>query len=327
MANEPLYKSGLGHLLLVLGLICGVEFGAGVVLATEGHPHLPKPNTALQIDGLGPCTDNPDRTLHLDSSQPVTVLVHGCYGSAGRFRTLSDVLAFHGQQSACFSYNDRDSLMDSSRELMEAIEVLSSHLDPPQITVMGHSQGGLVARKALIEERENPLESGASLKLVTVSAPLSGIRAARYCAAPLLRVFTLGINDLVCWIISGDKWWEITYASDFIGEPGTLLPEIDAYLQISTDERGTCRKYDASGECVEDDFVFTLQEQKLPAVGAGVSPAVVEVRAGHVEIVGETGATPRKLIDVLQDHGYIRPTAAARHAEFERLLASLYEIE
>ena len=68
---------------------------------------LPPTNLTLNIPGLGPCTDNPDRSLHLDSTQPVNVLVHGCFGSSGQFRGLAQVLAFHGQQTACFTYDDR----------------------------------------------------------------------------------------------------------------------------------------------------------------------------------------------------------------------------
>ena len=61
---------------------------------------LPKPDTTLGIAKLSPCTDNPDRSLHLDASKPVHVLVHGCFGSSGRFMGLAQVLAFHGQQTA-----------------------------------------------------------------------------------------------------------------------------------------------------------------------------------------------------------------------------------
>src|SRR5687767_3922579 len=62
---------------------------------------LPVANVTLDVPGLGPCTDNPDRTLRLNSERPLTVLVHGCWGSSGQFRGLAQVLAFHGQQAAC----------------------------------------------------------------------------------------------------------------------------------------------------------------------------------------------------------------------------------
>ena len=112
---------------------------------------LPPADVTLNIPGLGPCTDNPDRSLQLDSSQPVNILVHGCFGSSGQFRGLAQVLAFHGQQSACFTYDDRAELTRSATELRRAINQLAEQTRAPQITVIGHSQGALITRKSLTD--------------------------------------------------------------------------------------------------------------------------------------------------------------------------------
>jgi len=291
---------------------------------TEEYPQLPRPDTTLNIKGLGPCHDNPDRSLLLNSNEPVTVLVHGCYGSAGRFRSLSKVLAYHGQQSACFSYDDRDSMMVSSRQLADAIEEIESKMSSNKITVIGHSQGGLVSRKALVETRDKPIKSNANLELVTVSAPLSGIRAADACANSSLRKMTLGIMSFVCWVVSGDKWHEITYASDYIQNPGKLTSSVQRHLLITTDETNSCRNYDKSGKCIEDDFVFTLDEQNLPGSKIDGSEKKIEIKAGHVEIVGSEGVIPNKLIKVLQQEGLIRKTDHSRTAHFNTFLTHLY---
>ncbi len=291
---------------------------------SENPPQLPRPDMLLDIAGLGPCNDNPDRRVRLNSREPVTILVHGCFGSAGRFRVLSDVFAFHGEQSVCFSYDDRDSLMQSSRELADAIEALAAHMPSGKITVIGHSQGGLVARKALVNERDKPLQSDADVELLTVSAPLSGISAADQCANPWLRFGTLGLHDLACWMISGDKWYEITYASDFITNPGTLVPAVKRYLLLATDEEGTCRRSDLQGRCVEDDFVFSLAEQRHPQIERGLEAEKIVVPAGHVEIVGREGVIPRKLIGVLQERGFMRRTQPGRISQFDALLTRLY---
>ena len=76
---------------------------------------LPHPDLELNIPGLSSCTTSPDKTLELNTDAPVTVIVHGCYGSAARFRALAQVFSFHGQQAVCFNYNDRDSLMEQGR--------------------------------------------------------------------------------------------------------------------------------------------------------------------------------------------------------------------
>jgi triacylglycerol esterase/lipase EstA (alpha/beta hydrolase family) len=120
---------------------------------------LPNPDLIIDIPSLSNCSQSDDSSLHLNSQKPVTVIIHGCFSSAGRFHSLADVFAFHGQQAICFNYNDRDRLRDSSAELITAIEKLSKHLHQPEVTVIGHSQGGLVARRALIGERPDRLEA------------------------------------------------------------------------------------------------------------------------------------------------------------------------
>ena len=135
----------IAPLLTLLCLLGGCATRDDGVAADLEPGRLPPPDTTLAIAGLGPCTDNPDRRLHLDARQPVTVtvLVHGCYGSSGQFRALAQVLAFHGQQSACFTYDDRARLADTAAELRRTLQVLADQSHVPRIDVIGHSQGVL----------------------------------------------------------------------------------------------------------------------------------------------------------------------------------------
>ena len=50
----------------------------------------------------------------------------------------------------------------------------------------------------------------------------------------------------------------------------------------------------------------------------------IEIKAGHVEIVGDQRVAPVKLIAILQQNGILNPTEAQRSAAFEQLLARLY---
>ena len=184
---------------------------------------LPPANITLHIPGLGPCTDNPDRSLHLDSSQPVNVLVHGCFGSSGQFRGLAQVLAFQGQQTACFTYDDRADLTQSATELRHAVDQLSEQTRATQITVIGHSQGALIARKSLTDLPLKPPSRQADLRLVTISGPFDGIVSAQTCGRTWLQTLTLGLLPATCYLITGAKWADITYSSRFIHEPGALV--------------------------------------------------------------------------------------------------------
>lgn len=293
-------------------------------LQTIDTAKLPAPDVALQIPGLGPCTDNPDRTLRLNASEPVHVLVHGCYGSSGRFRGLAQVLAFHGQQAACFTYNDRDSMMRSSAELVSALGQLARQTGNREVTVIGHSQGALVARKALVGDRADPLPGlGLNLRLVTVSGPFGGIESARACGNPVTRVLSLGLIAPMCLIATGDKWSEITYTAPFITQPGRLQGQVHDYLKIVTDERGTCRRVEG-GRCAESDDIFSLGEQRQPLIDDDPRTRLVQVAAGHVEIVGDERVAPVKLIDVLQRERVLNPTEPHRVAQLQQLLMRVY---
>jgi pimeloyl-ACP methyl ester carboxylesterase len=284
---------------------------------------LPSPDVTASIAHLGPCTDSPDHTLRFNSAYPVAVLVHGCNGSAGRFRALAQLYAFHGQQSLCFSYDDRDSLKVSAAQLAVALDALGARLRGHDLTVIGHSMGGLVARKAL-ERGAGPARSDANIRLVTVSAPVAGIAVASTCGSPLLQWLSLGLVPASCWLVTGDNWHEITKYSDFIRDPGPLSPSVRRYLKVVTNERGTCRYRNAGGDCLESDYIFSLEEQYQPVIDGYPQLTNVQVDAGHVEIVGYRDVAPRKLLAILQQHGMLAPTPPERRAELERLLSVLY---
>ncbi|MEO8716913.1 MAG: hypothetical protein ABI423_01695 [Burkholderiales bacterium] len=313
-------------LALALLALAGCAFSPATPELDPIEPgRLPTPDVAISIPHLGPCTDAPDRTLRFNSNYPVTVLVHGCNGSAGNFRSLAQLYAFHGQQSVCFSYNDRDSLVASSGQLIRALDQLAGRLREPRLTVIGHSMGGLVARKAMEVERRAEWRHGdANIRLATISAPISGIAASSTCGVTALQWLSLGALPGMCWLITGDNWNEITPYSDFIRQPGPLLPSVQRYLKVVTNERDTCRRRAKDRSCLESDYVFSLAEQYQPVVDGYPHLVNVEVDAGHVEIVGYKDVAPRKLLSILQHEDMLAPTPPERRSALERLMAILY---
>jgi hypothetical protein len=211
----------------------------------------------------------------------------------------------------------------SAQRLNAALEKLSTAVPGHEFTLIGHSMGGLVARKAM-ERDEGTARGEASLKLVTVSAPLAGIGVASACGSTALHWLSLGVVPLSCWLVTGDNWHEITSASHFIQRPGPLRPAVKRYLKIVTDERDSCRRKAADGACLQSDYIFSLAEQYQPVVDTYPQRVNVEVKAGHVEIVGDKDVAPRKLLGILQQQGMLAMTAPGRRAALERLLAELY---
>jgi hypothetical protein len=244
----------------------------------------------------------------VNPDQPVTVLVHGCNFSNGRFKTLSRVFEARNQQTICFNYDDRDALEVSSAQLRTALMGLRGHLRSREITVVGHSQGGLVAHRALIEgRRDGAIEmDGVAVRLVTVSSPFAGIRAASDCGSLPLHVLTLGISAGVCQLVSGNKWMEIHAKSNFILHPGTLAPPVSVHVKVVTDEEGTCLRTNGKGRCEQSDFVFGLKEQYQAAIDEDRRVTNRTTKAGHSEIVGQSGSAPWKLIQILEDEKILR---------------------
>ena len=321
---NPFMPIALILFCLLLASGCATNEPANTAFYQIESGSLPATNIILNIPGLTPCTDNPDHGLHLKRAQPVDVLVHGCFGSSGQFRGLAQVLAFHGQQTVCFTYDDRARLTGSATKLRRAIDLLVAQADAPQITIIGHSQGALIAHKSLTVLPIQPTPQSADLHLVTISGPFSGIAAARTCGKTWLYPLTLGLLPLSCYAATGAKWADITHSSPFIIEPGTLIPQVSNYLKVDTDERGTCR-HERAGRCVERDDIFSLAEQRNSNVETDSREQRVEVHAGHVEIVGDKRVAPTKLISILQEQGVILPTGPERLSAFNQLLARIYQ--
>lgn len=302
-------------------LVCGALLGCGGS-KIRTVPLRFGDDVPERIDGLTPCTVTSTQPGRLDPNAPLTVLVHGCNDSAARFTTLADVFEAHGQQAICFTYESRDTIDIAARRLRRALARLERRLPRQPIAVLGHSQGGLVARRALtVLPKEPRLQS--EYKLGTISSPFAGIRAARHCSIEWLYLLSLGITPAICRGIAGKNWREIHRGADLVTEPGQLPPSISSYLQVRTDERATCRRFDSKGQCAEDDFVFSLEEQRNPR-SEGPGFRSLEVRAGHVQIVGDYGEAPTQLIAVLQAQGFMRPTPRDRKAAIARLVARLY---
>jgi hypothetical protein len=315
-------------MLLVLGL--GVASCAGfskrsVYSKIEHTEYLPEPDLVVRIPGMTDCTDSGGTEVRLKSGEPVTVLVHGCSSSAGRYRAMAGVFAFHGQQTLCFNYNDRDSLKKSSKRLAEALNALHAQMPDSKVQVIGHSQGGLISRRALADTNAVKVDASLSdIKLTTVSSPFSGIEAASHCGSLALSVLSLGATKLICQMVTGSKSGEIPPGSEFITHSGDLAPNVSKYLMVVTDERDSCRAQDEKGRCREDDYVFSLKEQRNAAIEKDPRNSVEEIKAGHVEIVGTDTLAPSKLIDTLQRQGVLNPTPPERNMAFQRLLNRLF---
>jgi len=181
-----------------------------------------------------------------------------------------------------------------------------------------------VSRKALVERPDVVLDPALQLRLVTISAPFAGIEAASHCGSPVARVVSLGMVVPICRLVSGAKWRDITYTSTFITHPGRLVPQVNRHLKINSDERDSCRATGPDGACLGSDYTFSLQEQHQAEIEAEPRAKVLDLKVGHVAVVGDRDVIPAQLIAVLQQEDILLPTEPRRQGELKALLARLY---
>lgn len=278
------------------------------------------------IPGITRCDHRFQPTISLDPEKPLVLLVHGCNASGGHLRALSEVFALHDQQTLCFNYNDRDSMVETAARLGAATRMLVERHGFHRITVVGHSQGGLISRRAYATGKATAcaLPGSLRLRLVTISSPFSGIAAASHCGLLALHIASLGFTPLICQLATGSKWTEIHPAARFIVQPGGLDPRVEQHLMVLTDERGICYRRDSDGSCEESDDIFSLPEQRQPLFRRSSRVSRVTVAAGHTEIVGDERTPPLKLIEVLQRRGVLRRTPPRQRVALRTLLARLF---
>ncbi|MDB4985001.1 MAG: hypothetical protein JWN04_179 [Myxococcaceae bacterium] len=312
-------------LILRLSILTCVVALAGCSRTAASSPRSGGASAASDFGTLGSC-DAGHGLKTIDPTARLVVLVHGCNASQGRFVALAELFELHGYQTLCFRYDDRQRLGGVARQLHRALREVARQRDQTDLTVLGHSQGGLVARAALaadqaaIPTRRGPL----AIFLVTVSAPFNGISAAAHCGAPWLHAVTLGSTLAVCRAIAGPKWRDIHPASQLVMRPGQLSPMVASHLEIRTDERNSCRTRAADGRCERADYVFSVLEQRNLKVDADLRVTPEVVAAGHAEIVGSDDAPPRKLLSVLQRHRVLSATPEHKLAALEALWQRLF---
>jgi hypothetical protein len=112
--------------------------------------------------------------------------------------------------------------------------------------------------------------------------------------------------------------------SSFIRHPISLLPSVQRYPKVVTNERNTCRRTSENGKCLASDYIFSLAEQYHPVIDNYPQLVNVEVEAGHVEFAGNKEVAPRKLLVVLQQQGLLGPTPPEQREAMEQLIATLY---
>lgn len=232
--------------------------------------------------------------LPLDPRRPVAIWVHGYDPAPGEADPLLRDLQRRGYQVVRFRY-DWEQRMDTSADaLVRALRALRAEYSLRGLTVVAHSQGGLISRKAMTVGREPTLAGDVPIDLVTIASQFPGYGAANMTyLLPKVNIFGVKAShrDLRSW-------------SPFIRHPGALGANV-RHVKVETRERGKRRL--ENGRLVDD---CSAPRQPQPEVDA--DPRLVHKASldlGHVGVLrDERGRVPDALRAVL-DAQLRRPSA------------------
>lgn len=253
--------------------------------------------TAPQAGVLARLQLVPDK-LPLESSKPVIILVHGINAGPEFFDVLGPALARRGFQVVRFRYDHGADLERSADRFVTAVRTLRNLCSPPSITVIAHSMGGLVARRAMTTGRAQTLAEpagGLPIRLVTVASPFGGFRVANLARLRLLRILAAPFGGSESHACLGSR-------ATFIRQPGSLGANV-SHVKAETEEEGKTR-LDRQGRR-RPDTVARRENQRNSLVDSDARARVVQINAGHVGAIENHREVPRVLWDALADAGML----------------------
>ncbi len=165
-----------------------------------------------------------DRHWHRKvKDRPLVICIHGLKSHPGIFDPMREYLGERGYATAAVAYDDQQAIADSAKQVSEVVDqavaaaVAKHGIDPPEITIIGHSMGGLVGR----EWTENDaITSSAITQLITIATPHRGSALASLPAlSDLVTRGDFNLKDVVAVIMhepSSDSMRDLIPESDFL---------------------------------------------------------------------------------------------------------------
>ncbi len=223
--------------------------------------------------------------MRVDAS-PVAVLVHGMNAGEDDLDPLAEYLDRIGYRVARFDYDDHEPLDASATELGGFVRALLPDQETSRLLVVGHSMGGLVARRAFTVGHAARLDRLDGLtQLITVASPLNGLPIADGSRADL------GLGP--------ESFHDLGRRSPFVRAPGTL-PRGVRHVRVETAERGTQRR---TARGLRSDAMIPVRAQRNPVVDDQAE--VIRVEAGHLGVIntdGRLSPTLESALDRLLTH-------------------------
>lgn len=263
--------------------VAGGDFDTNLPAIDTDSGDIPEPEpAAVQTPGPG-----------------TVVLVHGYGPSWDEYLPLEEELRSRGYEVIRFTYDYKQSLETSADELVRKVLALRAGRRPGALSVVAHSMGGLVARRAMIAGRPLTLAGlDLPIELITVASPFGGFKSAN-------AVFFMPFNGLGV----TESFRYLGSARGFIRRPGALGANI-SHFKIQTDERGRTRLLD--GKEVDDEIVRPGNQANKAVDSDPGLRSLRTLAAGHVQVLTDNGRVSVQLSGILDE--YLPSRQAGREA-------------
>jgi pimeloyl-ACP methyl ester carboxylesterase len=219
-------------------------------------------------DALGIGNDKPPsqlipKTKGHRAGDPVAIVVHGIMPVHAHLDAVIDYMSGRAQVYY-FQYDDMQDLNATAQQLGEKVREVLEQYPTRSLTIVAHSMGGLVSRRACTVDHPSGLAAlGIQLRLVTIASPFAGYTGADYAR------MDMGMG--------ADSWQCMGATSKFVTQPGDLGPAV-RHSKIETNETGKTRR--EGGETLGDDAASLDQQRQAVVDQQAASTQLLD--KGHV---------------------------------------------
>jgi len=168
------------------GILAGYALGIALGVANPILRRIPALQSGAPVSGgVGPGAASGTAGADGGATLPPLILIHGLYHNAGGWLYLARVLAKAGYPVSTYEYSSFSPLDVIVRDLNEHIAGVQGQADKP--ILIGHSLGGLLARKWLADYNGSDHENIRIRGIITLGTPHGGSKAAVFAPGALAR--------------------------------------------------------------------------------------------------------------------------------------------
>ena len=224
------------------------------------------------------------------SEKKIAILIHGAASESDYLLPLGIILKDRGYEPIQYRYNTDERASDLNLSLKLNLNALIWKINPDEVLIIGHSLGGILARKTLEEITLTP-----KITFISISSPFKGMKILSSLKNPLIyQITSLVIKDLK------KSFIDMAAKSEFLNSYKGIPSHIKHH-QIITDEEGEIRIVHINGKTIDkNDNLVAIEEQTSDLIGPYLQDKH-QIKNGHVSVVNSAGKVSANLAQLLDE--------------------------